>query len=124
MRLVKTATVESGTRLGKAIYNENGKILVNKGVKLEERILQRLIQLGITYIYIDDKLTEGIEFLDPVSIELKQKAVATITTTLKEIASEPQARKSFVLEKSVKQYQTIIRHIMDELDSNLKWLYS
>ena len=118
MRLVKTATVESGTRLGKAIYNENGKILVNKGVKLEERILQRLIQLGITYIYIDDKHTEGIEFLDPISIELKQKAVATITTTLKEIASEPQARKSFVLEKSVKQYQTIIRHIMDELDSN------
>ena len=55
MRLVKTTTVESGTRLGKAIYNENGKILVNKGVKLEERILQRLIQLGITYIYIDDK---------------------------------------------------------------------
>ena len=86
MRLVKTATVESGTRLGKAIYNDNGKILVNKGVKLEGRILQRLIQLGITYIYIDDKQTEGIEFLDPIPIELKQKAVATITTTLKEIA--------------------------------------
>ena len=118
MRLVKTATVESGTRLGKAIYNENGKILVNKGVKLEERILQRLIQLGITYIYIDDKLTEGIEHLDPISIELKQKAITTITTTLKEIASVPQARKSFVLEKSVKQYQEIIRHIMGELDSN------
>ena len=52
MRLVKTATVESGTRLGKAIYNENGKILVNKGVKLERANRQRLIQLGITYIYI------------------------------------------------------------------------
>ena len=62
MRLVKTTTVESGTRLGKAIYNENGKILVNKGVKLEERILQRLIQLGITYIYIDDKLRKGLNF--------------------------------------------------------------
>ena len=60
-------------------------------------------------------MTEGIEFLDPISIELKQKAVATITTTLKEIASEPQARKSFVLEKSVKEYKQVIRHLMEEL---------
>lgn len=118
MRLVKTSTVESGTRLGKAIYNENGKVLVNKGVKLEGKILQRLIQLGITYIYIDDKQTEGIEFNDPISIELKQEAVATITNTLKKIASEPSSSKSFVLEKSVKQYQNIIRNIILELGSN------
>ena len=83
MRLVKTTTVEPGTRLGKAIYNENGKIFVNKGVNLEKRILQRLIQLGITYIYIDDKLTEGIEYRDPISIQLKQEAVTTIKKTLK-----------------------------------------
>ena len=49
------------------------KYLVNKGVTLQERILQRLIQLGITYIYIDDKQTEEIEFQIPYPIQLKEK---------------------------------------------------
>ena len=31
MRLVETRSVEIGTTLAKAIYNENGKVLVNKG---------------------------------------------------------------------------------------------
>ncbi|WP_428911143.1 HD-GYP domain-containing protein [Niallia sp. Krafla_26] len=118
MRLVKTTTVRPGTRLGKAIYNDNGKVLVNKGVSLEERILKRLNELNITYIYIDDKQTEGIEFKDPISPQLRQEAVTTIKTTLKSVIDEPISSKSFVLEKSVKQYQNIIRNIISELDSN------
>ena len=65
MRLVETRTVEIGTKLAKAIYNENGKILVNKGVTLQGHTLRRLIQLGITYIYIDDKQTEDIVYQGP-----------------------------------------------------------
>ena len=40
MRLVETQSVETGTKLGKAIYNENGKILVNKGVALQGHTLR------------------------------------------------------------------------------------
>lgn len=118
MRLVKTSTVIHGTHLGKTIYNANGKVLVNKGVKLQEKVLQKLNQIGITYIYIDDKQTEGIEFKDPISAQLKQEAVATIMDTFKEIVTEPISSKSFILEKSVKQYKSIIRNIISELDSN------
>lgn len=116
MRLVETLSVEVGTKLGKVIYNEKGKILVNKGVTLDGRMLKRLIQLGITYIYIEDKQTEDIIFKDPISNPLKQKALTTIVDTFKQVQSDPISSRSFVLEKSVKEFKAIIQHIMSELN--------
>lgn len=116
MRLVETLSVEVGTKLGKVIYNEKGKILVNKGVTLDGRMLKRLIQLGITYIYIEDKQTEDIIFKDPISNPLKQKALTTIVDTFKQVQSNPISSRSFVLEKSVKEFKAIIQHIMSELN--------
>lgn len=116
MKLVETLSVEVGTKLGKVIYNEKGKILVNKGVTLDGRMLKRLIQLGITYIYIEDKQTEDIIFKDPISNPLKQKALTTIVDTFKQVQSDPISSRSFVLEKSVKEFKAIIQHIMSELN--------
>lgn len=116
MKLVETLSVEVGTKLGKVIYNEKGKILVNKGVTLDGRMLKRLIQLGITYIYIEDKQTEDIIFKDPISNPLKQKALTTIVDTFKQVQSNPISSRSFVLEKSVKEFKAIIQHIMSELN--------
>jgi len=122
MRLVKTSSVGTNTKLGKAIYNENGRILINKGVALEERMLKRLIELGITYIYIEDKNTEDIVFREPISDPLKREALNTIATTFKKIYSEPLESKSFIMEKSVKEYQTVIKHIMRELNNSSELL--
>src|SRR3954468_3439508 len=116
MRLVETSSVETGTKLGKVIYNEKGKVLVNKGVALDGRMLKRLIQLGITYIYIEDKKTEDIIFKDPISNSLKQKALTTIIDTFKKVQSDPISARSFVLEKSVKEFKEIIKYIMSELN--------
>ena len=118
MRLVKTSSVEANTKLGKAIYNENGRILINKGVALEGRMLKRLIDLGITYIYIEDKQTDDIFLKEPISDPLKREAMTTIAATFKKIHSEPLESKSFIMEKSVKEYQAIIKHIMSELNNN------
>jgi HD-GYP domain-containing protein (c-di-GMP phosphodiesterase class II) len=116
MRLVETSSVEIGTKLGKVIYNEKGKVLVNKGVALDGRMLKRLIQLGITYIYIEDKKTEDIIFKDPISNSLKQKALTTIIDTFKKVQSDPISARSFVLEKSVKEFKEVIKYIMSELN--------
>ena len=115
MRLVETRSVEIGTTLAKAIYNENGKVLVNKGVTLQGYTLARLIKLGITYIYIDDKQTEDIVYQDPISDPVKRKAINAIVTTFNHIHSEPFSSKSFVLEKSVEEYKQVIQHLMNEL---------
>lgn len=116
MRLVATATVESGSKLGRAIYNENGKILVSKGITLNNRILSRLLQLGITYIYIDDELTKDIVLQDSVSDPIKRKAIKTIVTTFSEMQAEPlSSSKSFVLEKSIKEFKSLIHHMIDKI---------
>lgn len=118
MRLVKTSSVTTGTKLGKAIYNERGKVLVNKGVSLDGRMLKRLIQLGFTYIYIDDKETADIEYKDPISDPLKREAMSTIVTTFKRIGAEPLSERSFVLDKSVNEYKKVVKYIMQELNDH------
>ena len=44
--------------------------------------------------------------------------MSTIVTTFKQLHSEPFSAKSFVLEKSVKEYKQVIRHLMEELRTN------
>ena len=46
---------------------------------------------------------------------MKREAITTIVTTFNNIHSEPFSSKSFVLEKSVKEYKQVIRHLMNEL---------
>ncbi|WP_071393664.1 HD-GYP domain-containing protein [Bacillus tuaregi] len=120
MRLVKTSSVEANTKLGKAIYNEQGRILINKGVALEGRMLKRLLELGITFIYIEDRQTEDLVIHDPISDPLKREALTTIATTFHKIYTEPLESKSFILEKSIKEYKAVIKHIMSELNEKPK----
>ena len=49
---------------------------------------------------------------------MKREAITTIVTTFKQLHSEPFSAKSFVLEKSAKEYKQVIRHLMDELKAN------
>jgi putative nucleotidyltransferase with HDIG domain len=115
MRLVATSSVDSGAKLARAIYSDNGQILVNQGVELRERTLQRLGDLGVAYIYVDDKETEDINISEPISNPLRKEAMSKIISTFKEVQSQPFSSRTFVLEKSVKQFKDLIHSIMSEL---------
>lgn len=118
MRLVSTASVEKGTVLAKAIYTENGRILLNEGYALEERSIARLLDLGIAYIYIDDSETKDIKINSPISQKLRNEAIKTIEATFKEVGKNTNLPTSFVLEKSSKKFTELIRVIMTEIKDN------
>lgn len=115
MRLVATSTVEAGTVLAKAIYNEKGQILINQGITLKERMVERLIELGITYIFIKEDGTEDIEYTGTLSDSTRREAIGTISSTFEEIQKDPKLTSSFVVEKASKRFSDIIRSLLTEI---------
>jgi HD-GYP domain-containing protein (c-di-GMP phosphodiesterase class II) len=71
MRIIPTAICQSGMRLGKAIYTEEGQILVGHHVQLTDSMIRKLKSLGIHYLFIDDPRTNDIHIEDPLHEETR-----------------------------------------------------
>ncbi|MFE8702330.1 HD-GYP domain-containing protein [Cytobacillus sp. FJAT-54145] len=118
MRLVATEFVEPGSILGKAILNDKGQVLLNEGVELGEKVIQRLQEKGISYIYIKDEATADISFKSAISEELRKEAMNTIESTFAQVQKESSISSSFVIEKASQRFTEVIRHLLSEIKNN------
>ncbi len=82
MRFMRISYVKEGSILGKNIYDNEGRILLKKGVTLSNKILKKIQNIGIYSIYIDDGYSEA-ELEDVIKPELRNKAITTIKDTFK-----------------------------------------
>ncbi|MGI6124726.1 MAG: HD-GYP domain-containing protein, partial [Acetivibrionales bacterium] len=74
MRLVGLDQINGTEVLGKPIYDIDGRRLLNSGVSLRPAIIQKLYEKGISSIYIDDDISEGIEVNSLLREETKNHA--------------------------------------------------
>ncbi|WP_423408078.1 HD-GYP domain-containing protein [Heyndrickxia sp. MSNUG] len=122
MRLVATTSVNEGALLGKAIYNDQGQILLNVGARLERKILNRLMEFGIDFLYIKDPDTDDLLLSNSISDELRVNAIKSIGESFKQIQNDTTISHSFVLEKSAKKFKKLISILLDELQSSRELL--
>ncbi len=78
MYLVSVKSLRPNDVLGKAIINEKGQVLLNKGVKLDEHYINILDKYGYQFVYLEDDDTKDIVVCDEINDELKTKAIKTI----------------------------------------------
>jgi putative nucleotidyltransferase with HDIG domain len=122
MRLVSTSTVEDGALLGKVIYNEQGQVLLNVGARLEKKILDRLLEFGIDYLYIKDPETDDLILANSISDELRMNAIKSIGDSFKKVQAETKISGSFVMEKSARKFKKLIGMLLDELQRSKELL--
>lgn len=122
MRLAATETLEAGTILAKAIYNDKGQILLNEGVELAERMIIRLRKMGITYIYIKDHRTEDIQYRDPLPPKLRKEAIRTIESVFDQVQDDRYLTSSLVIEKDSKRFSELISQLLSEIRGNKELL--
>lgn len=79
MRYVTTDNIVADSVIAKAITDENNKILLNKGNKVTSRILEKLKDLDIQGIFIEDDNFNDIETEDVNLQELKNKALLLLS---------------------------------------------
>lgn len=77
MRRVPLERIQDGVKVGKTLFNEDGKILLREGTVLNEAKASRLKDLGYDSLYVVDSLSnEAIE--DMISPEVRVKAVKQV----------------------------------------------
>ncbi|KYH35723.1 cyclic di-GMP phosphodiesterase response regulator RpfG [Clostridium tepidiprofundi DSM 19306] len=77
MRLVPIECIKEGAFLGKTIYDNDGRILLRQGVILNNNYIDRIRQLGIFSLYINDEYSSA-EIEDIIKPELRQKSIKTL----------------------------------------------
>ena len=61
MQLMPISMCQPGMRLGRNIYSEDGTVLLAENVELTRRLLDKLYEYGIDYLYIRDSRTDDIQ---------------------------------------------------------------
>ncbi|HWR38452.1 MAG TPA: HD domain-containing phosphohydrolase [Patescibacteria group bacterium] len=82
MRRVGLSCLNGKEQLARAIYDEEGRVLLREGILLTPSFIQRLQALGITAAYIEDEISQGIEINDVVSEETRQESKRAIASTM------------------------------------------
>ena len=122
MRLVNINSCQPGMRIGKAIYNDKGKVLLTQGSKLTERFITKLKKYHIATIYIEDHASEGIEIVDSIPDIVRLEAMETITEGFKTISEFSSNRTNLqnMLKsgRAMRSFQKVFRDIYSCLNTN------
>lgn len=85
MRRILLENISSGMTLAKPLYSADGLVLLNAGLELTERYVRRLKEMDITYIYIEDDLTQGIDIPDVVSEQARVESIASAKKLMEKV---------------------------------------
>ncbi|MFC5448886.1 HD-GYP domain-containing protein [Paenibacillus aestuarii] len=120
MRLVHTSQLRSGLVVARPVYNENGSVLLGRGVALTDRMIERLRGYGIVHLYIEDRATEGIQPEDVITERTRNFAITTVYDTMTKMMSDTRrSNKQAIFPYQLsKQFKDIIQMILDELNGN------
>ena len=78
MRFVRLQQIDGNEILARPILDLAGRVLLSKGVQLKLGYLNKLDTLGVSGVYIEDKISEGIEVEDVISEETRLKSQLVI----------------------------------------------
>lgn len=79
MRLEFIDNVKDDFILGKSIFTREGQILLRSGIKLNDVYINKLKELGVLYVYLEDERLDDVDVEDEKLTELKQTAMKSIS---------------------------------------------
>lgn len=118
MRLEFINRVRENDVLGKSILTSDGKILLKAGIKLTNKYITKLQEIGVFYVYVEDERLEDVQVEDAQLTELKQVTMKSMSKIVKNIHS----CNGKELRQSLESVEDLVEYIIDLGDVN-KSLY-
>ena len=72
MRVVNVSSLKEDEILGKQIFDESGRVLLSAQVKLKPYYIERIKELGIMSVYIDDEISKNVIIEESISEKTRQ----------------------------------------------------
>jgi len=104
-------------KLGKRIFTEDGLVLLGQGVALTDKLIRRLGECGINYVYIEDELTGDIVLPETFSDEVRIQAIGEIRAAFRDMVDAPR-RKGTTYPYIDKKFRHVMQLVLDELSSH------
>ncbi|MEW6573895.1 MAG: HD-GYP domain-containing protein [Bacillota bacterium] len=119
MRRLAVSKLVPGMKVGRNVYGKDGQIWLAKGALLTQRYIERLRELQVPVIYIDDGFVEDSEVKDIVSEETRQRAVQQ----MKALFLEAETPKAMVINPPISIYR-IVEEIVHQVLTNTGAMYN
>ncbi|KXG76108.1 HD-GYP domain-containing protein [Thermotalea metallivorans] len=127
MRLIPISCVKEGSILAQTLYDKDGRILLQKGVELNEGLLKKVKDNGTYMLYIHDEYSSN-EIEDIIEPKIRIAAINALRETfssfekynkqLKEKTGSLKERQLFKQrEDYLQNLSTISKNIVDEISS-------
>lgn len=82
MRLEFINRVKEKDVLGKSILTCDGQVLLKTGVELTNNYINKLKELGVFYLYVEDERLEDVNIEDEKLLELKQESMKSMSNIM------------------------------------------
>ncbi len=90
MRKVPVWALQPGMKTGRAVYDDKGMMLLNTQVIIKSKYIQNLKMLGVSSIYVEDKIIPDVSIEDVILDETRLKAQTMVRDILENIEKQPQ----------------------------------
>ena len=107
MRPVSLDQISGTDVLAQALFDLDGRKLLNAGISLRPGIVEKLYEKGITSVYIDDDISEGIEVNGLLCEETKTKAKLIVRDEMQRLSKKKEINHSNV--------SGVVDSILDEI---------
>ncbi|SFP50693.1 HD-GYP domain-containing protein [Salibacterium halotolerans] len=118
MRVKRVQSLNPGEKLGKALVDDEGKILLHRGVELTHGLIKRLMEKSFTYVYVEDPLTSDIEVKQPLRDETRLQAVQTMKEEFHWIGKEENLAGSFRGRNLSRTFSNIVDMVLTDVKSH------
>lgn len=105
-------------RLAKAIFNEEGVVLLGRHVELSQALINRLQQLGVDFLYIEDPDTEDVNVEDVLSDETRRRALTEIRSNFGAFMDDSSKKKFSRAPALGKNFGNLMKLIIDDLSGH------
>ncbi len=117
MRKLFIDFVLPGMKVGRPICNSKGHVLLNAGVILTRRYIQRLKSMGIPAIYIDDGLLSDVEVPDVIPDDIRFSVMTNVRSFYSNLEIKSDESKNIIgMKKIGKGINDIINQLLESPD--------
>ncbi|RCW43380.1 HD-GYP domain-containing protein [Paenibacillus prosopidis] len=118
MRLLPIAECRPGMKLAKKIFSQEGLALLGENIELTVRLISRLEQCGIQYVYIADPRTDDIVLPTLISEDTMRVALKEIRTSFREMMDRPKRKKGVTYPYIAQPFKQMMNMIIDDLSGH------
>lgn len=115
MRLMPISMCQPGMRLAKKIFSDEGLVLLAENMELNARMIRRLKETGISYVYIMDKRLDDMVVPDMISDDTLRYALKEIRQTFRQMMDRPNGKRGVTYPYISKNYHNVMNMVLDDL---------